>query len=130
MSDLVLVDTDILVDVARGVAQADAFLRESAIDATLGISTITEMELIVGCRDGSELEQLQKFLASYRRVSLTPDIGERALRLMCEYRLSHGLLIPDALIAATALVSGSRLLTKNRKHYQHIPGLGLVPYPR
>lgn len=125
-----LVDTDILVDVARGVREADDFLRGARTDTPVGISTVTEMELIVGCRNASELAQLDEFLSAFDRVKLTPDISDHAVLLMRQYRLSHGLLIPDALIAATAIASRRRLLTKNRKHYQHMPNLDLVPYPR
>jgi hypothetical protein len=43
--------------------------------------------------------------------------------------LSHGLLIPDALIAATALEFNLTLCTKNIRHFQMIPDLELFrPY--
>jgi predicted nucleic acid-binding protein len=129
MADPVLVDTDILVDVARGVRQAGDFLADLAAGSDLAVSTVTEMELIVGCRTKAELAQLRTFLSDYRRVKLTPDISDRAVDLMTQFRLSHGLLIPDALIGATAAVSGHRLLTKNQKHYRQIPDVALVPYP-
>jgi predicted nucleic acid-binding protein len=43
--------------------------------------------------------------------------------------LSHGLLIPDALIAATALDRGLILYTKNARHFDMIPGIKVIrPY--
>jgi predicted nucleic acid-binding protein len=39
------------------------------------------------------------------------------------FSLSHGLQIPDALIAATALEHGLPLNTKNVRHFQMTPGL-------
>jgi hypothetical protein len=48
---------------------------------------------------------------------------------MRRYRLSHGLLLPDALIAATAIEYDVTLYTKNVRHFQMIPGLAVVrPY--
>jgi predicted nucleic acid-binding protein len=48
---------------------------------------------------------------------------------MQRFYLSHGLLIPDALIAATALDYGVTLYTKNVRHFLMIPGLTVVrPY--
>jgi predicted nucleic acid-binding protein len=47
----------------------------------------------------------------------------RAHQLMNSFFLSHGLLIPDALIAATALELGLTLCTKNIRHFQMIEGL-------
>jgi predicted nucleic acid-binding protein len=49
--------------------------------------------------------------------------------LLRQYRLSHGLLIIDALIAATALAHGETLYTKNVRHFRMIPGLREIrPY--
>lgn len=48
---------------------------------------------------------------------------------MDSYFLSHGLLIPDALIAATAVEEGLTLFTRNLRHFQMIPGLtAIAPY--
>jgi predicted nucleic acid-binding protein len=48
---------------------------------------------------------------------------------MQRFYLSHGLLIPDALIAATALDYGITLYTKNVRHFRMISGLTVVrPY--
>jgi predicted nucleic acid-binding protein len=46
-----------------------------------------------------------------------------------QYRLSHGLLIPDALIAATAINFNIPLLTKNQSDYRFIKEVNLLPYP-
>jgi predicted nucleic acid-binding protein len=48
---------------------------------------------------------------------------------MQTYALSHGLQIPDALIAATALALNIPLLSKNQRDYRFISGLSLLPYP-
>ena len=54
---------------------------------------------------------------------------EIAVALLRKYRLSHGLLIADALIAATAISRGLAFATKNRRDYRFINGLKLLPYP-
>jgi predicted nucleic acid-binding protein len=41
---------------------------------------------------------------------------------------SHGLLIPDALIASTALYLNMNLATKNQRDYRFIENLKLLPY--
>jgi predicted nucleic acid-binding protein len=38
-------------------------------------------------------------------------------------------MIADALIAATALVEGLSLVSKNQRHFRFIAGLHLLPYP-
>jgi hypothetical protein len=44
-------------------------------------------------------------------------VGRRAGEYLRRYRKSHSVELGDALIAATAVVSGAMLWTRNRKHY-------------
>ena len=52
---LVIVDTDILIDAMRGDSAAISRLQSLEQQYTLTISTMTQMELIVGCRNKREL---------------------------------------------------------------------------
>jgi predicted nucleic acid-binding protein len=113
MPDTVVVDTDVLIDAARNVSEAVACLEQVEQKASLAISAATEMELIVGCRNKAELRSLEQFLSRFRVLPLNEQISETAVDLLRRYRLSHGLLIADALIAATALSSGIPFVTKN-----------------
>jgi predicted nucleic acid-binding protein len=88
------------------------------------------MELIVGCRDKSELEILENFLSRFRVLALNEQTSNIAVNLMRDFRLSHGLLVADALIAATAISLRLPLLTKNQRDYRFISDLELLPYPR
>ncbi len=87
------------------------------------------MELIVGCRNKTELQNLDKFLRHYELIPINESISKKAVKLVETYRLSHGLLIPDALIAATAIALNIPLLSKNQKDYRFIPQLNLLVYP-
>jgi predicted nucleic acid-binding protein len=124
-----LIDTDILIDAGRSIGDAVSFLQHTEQTGQLLISTITQMELIVGARNKSELRLLEKFLKRFTIVKVNESIADVAVDLVRQYRLSHGLLIPDALIAATAIVASETLATKNRRDYQFIVGLTLSPYP-
>ena len=76
------------------------------------------MELIVGCRNKTELQELDNLLNLFQVVKLTSHISDIAVILLRQYRLSHGLLIPDALIAATTLAQGVAF-TKNQRLSLH-----------
>lgn len=102
MNESLLVDTDILIDVARKEHSAVEYLKLEENRSILQVSLITQMELIIGCRNKSELQALDEFLKRYIVIDVTHDISEKAVALLKTYRLSHGLLIADALIAATA----------------------------
>ena len=87
------------------------------------------MELIVGCRNKEELRELDELLQLFQIVKLTARVSEIAVTLLRRYRLSHGLLIPDALIAATSLAQNLAFITKNQRDYRFIEGLNLINYP-
>ena len=129
VANLLIIDTDILIDVARGDSQAISNLKGHQQTFALAISAVTQMELIVGCRNKIELKELEQLLLLFQILKLTIQISDTAVGLLYEYRLSHGLVIADALIAATTLVQDVPFVTKNQRDYRFIAGLNLLPYP-
>ncbi|MBN3947720.1 MAG: type II toxin-antitoxin system VapC family toxin [Nostoc sp.] len=129
MTNSTIVDTDILIDVARGVIEAVTCLQNLKVSSGLAISIITQMELMVGCRNKVELQTLENFLKQFSIIKIDQAVSDKAVDLLGYYRLSHGLLIPDSLIAATAIVSNYPFITKNQRDYRFIQGLNLLPYP-
>lgn len=129
MDNFIIVDTDILVDVGRKVKEVVGRLDKEEQASVLGISVITQMELIVGCRNKQELNKLHRFLKRFQIVGLNESIGNKSIELLNRYRLSHDLLIADSLIAATALTMNVSLLSKNQRDYRFIDELKLLSYP-
>jgi len=129
MPNLVLIDTDILIDVSRGVGEAVACLNQLGLQQALAMSAITHMELVVGCRNTVELRALTQFLQRFTIFPVNEEISRSAVDLLTRYRLSHGLLIADALIASTALHWQQPFISKNQRDYRFIAGLHLLPYP-
>lgn len=126
---LIVIDTDILIDVGRGDKTAVNCLQFIEQQFQLAVSVVTQMELIVGCRNKVELQDLGEFLQYFQVLKLTEEITDRAVDLLEQYRLSHGLLIADALIAATALEYNEAFITKNQRDYRFITSLKLQQYP-
>ena len=58
MAEFTVVDSDILVDAGRGMNIAFNFLDQLEQDSILAISAVTQMELIVGCRNKTELQKM------------------------------------------------------------------------
>lgn len=117
-----LVDTDVLIWHLRGLPRATQRLDRLP---RLTISAITWLELLHGMRSRAELQAVQKSLAlrNTEQLPVTPAITIRAVSLMENLSLSHGLGMGDALIAATALEHSLPLLTANVKHFGPIEGL-------
>lgn len=129
MPNPTLIDTDILIDAGRGISDAVGCLNHLQSVSALATSAISEMELIVGCRSNAETLTIANFLKPFQVVKVNELISDKAVELLKTYRLSHGLLIADALIAATALTLNWDFITKNQRDYRFIAGLSLLPSP-
>ena len=117
-----IIDTDILIDAMHGLPNAITFLDEQR-NPGIQISIISAMELIAGCRNKAEITELQKFLQKIILLPITPTASEIAYQLVTSFYHSHGLHLPDALIAATALEYDLTLYTRNTRHFRPIPRL-------
>jgi predicted nucleic acid-binding protein len=124
-----LIDTDILVDAGREVNAAVDILAKLQIDTKLSISVVTQMELLVGCRNKAEMNKLDRFLKRFQVIRVDERISAKAVEHLRDYRLSHGLLIADSFIAATAILHNLPFISKNQSDYRFITGLNLLPYP-
>ena len=124
------VDTDILIDFYRKQQPAIDFLDHYySMNETLAISSITQMELYIGCRNKRELTETVKFLKQYKMVHFSGSVSRKTVELIREYNLSHGLLIADAIIAATVLTSEGELFSKNANDFMFIEDLNVTkPY--
>ena len=129
MTSSTIVDTDIIIDVGRGIPEAVNCLQRLQSSSRLAISVVTQMELIVGCTNKSELRTLEKFLQQFDVIRIDQPISDKAVDLLRLYRLSHGLLIADGLIAGTAIIWNYPFITKNQRDYRFIQNLNVLPYP-
>ena len=117
-----LIDTDVMIDVSRGNA-SDASYLDSLSDPA--ISIITAQELIVGARDKRDLASIDSLVSTYPVIHMDTAIGQLAYDLLKRYAKSDGLRTFDSLIAATAIMRGFELVSRNRKHFAMIDGLQL-----
>ena len=124
MSDHLL-DTCVLIDYLRDDEAAVQLIRRLARSPSVSVVTIAE--LYAGIRDDREREGIEALLAllDVREVDL--EIARLAGGYCLKYRRSHGVAMPDALIAATARVHGARLVTRNSRHFPMLDDV-LVPY--
>ncbi len=130
LAKAVLLDTTVLIDLFRGKEKAADFIeQECNTKRLLAISIVSTMELIVGCRNKIEVDKSQQLIAEFSVVQILPTISAQAYNLLVNYSKSHGLLIPDALIAATAMIYDMELATDNLRDFLILPGLhGYKPY--
>jgi predicted nucleic acid-binding protein len=125
----IIVDSDILILVSRNDPSAILYLDTLEKTRGVAVSAVSAFELIIGSLNKTDQAAITKFLARFEHIHIGEDTSEAALTLLERYRLSHGLLMADALIAATALVNDLEIVTRNTKDFRFINGLRLVEYP-
>ena len=123
-----LLDADIMVDLARGYPPATAWLNGLG-PASFGVPGLVAMELIQGCRNLIDQRRLEKQLQRYALYWPKLADCQRGYQDFASYRLSHGLGLVDASIGATAVGLGETLATFNVKHFAVIARLTMFqPY--
>jgi predicted nucleic acid-binding protein len=108
-----LVDTDVCIDHLEGAA------RLPSRRGRLAYSVVTRAELLAGPED--QHDQIRRLLAPLRELAVDRRVAEQAAAV----RRVSGLRMPDALVAATALVHGLTLHTRNRQDFRRVDGLRL-----
>jgi predicted nucleic acid-binding protein len=127
----IICDTDVLIDYfdknKNRNTSATALLENSIELDNIIISSITKMELLSGATNKLDLNVINKKLSRFSIVLINERINLTAINLMQDFKLSHGLAIPDSLIAATAIETKLKLFTYNRKDFRFISDLTLYP---
>ena len=121
----IVCDTDVMIDYwdisSKRHIQTKTILEEKIGLDNIYLSAITKMELLMGARNKSEETTISKRL----KVLLDNAITIEALHLFENYRLSHGIAIPDCLIASTTKVLDAELFTYKIKDFKFISKLKL-----
>ena len=113
--NMLLADTDILIDFLRGNEKAIQLVSENS--ENIIISPITITELYAGARSEKERNDLDSFLSLFQVIPIGNGIAKAAGLLKREYLKSHNLGIADCLIAASAIDSNAKLKTLNVRHF-------------
>jgi hypothetical protein len=127
---MVLLDTDIMIDILRGYPPALNFL-DTLEESEILLPGFVVMELIQGCKNKTEQKKLEKELLQYKKVWPSSKTCDEALIVFSQCHLSHSLGLLDALIGQMAVVLNLPLQTFNQKHYSAIPDLKTIrPYKK
>jgi tRNA(fMet)-specific endonuclease VapC len=121
---MILCDTNILIEFYKNNPIIVNELRQIGLER-LAISVVTQSELYYGAINKVELLKIQRHLNLLHNFPIDNQVSIQFIQLMERYALSHKLTIPDALIAATALVNNVDLYTLNVKDFRFIEGVNL-----
>ena len=116
-------DTNTIICYLKDDPEVVSALREIFLqDTPLYISAVTEIELFgFPTLNDQEAEQIEALL---RTVAIIP-VDSRIARTAGLIRRTYRVNIADSVIAATALFTGTTLLTRNTRDFRKIPNLSL-----
>lgn len=125
-----ILDTCFLIDLQRefGRAKPERASRFLAANASLvfSISVISVTEFLEGFADPSDGERL---LRAYIRHDVDSSVASQAAVIRRQLRQDGNLIGDfDILIAATAIVTGLPLVTRNKAEFERIEDLKIVTY--
>ena len=118
----VLVDTNIFI----GIFSGNKDLKEAVEALEAAVCTVVYLELIQGSKDKREVRIVENYLSRFKMLHFTENVSKRAIELTRTYSKSHGLLLADAVIAATCLEARCALLTFNMRDFKFIKGINLA----
>ena len=126
---MLLLDSDILVDIQRGYQPAvDWFSQLHELPSVPGYVV---MEMIQDAENKLQVRRAVKLTQPLPVVWPSAADCDRALSDFEAFHLSHNLGLLDSLIGACALGRSATLCTYNVKHYRVIKSLKTEqPYPR
>lgn len=113
-----LLDTTVIIEHLRGNEKVNYYLEEMGVKGDIaGCCCINIAEVYAGMKE-KEREKTDKFIESIYYFEVTKEIAKLAGKLKQKYaEKGKTLSIADVIIAATAIVYGLTLITKNVKHY-------------
>ena len=120
-----LLDTNVLIDAFAGrpdSVRAITSARTAGLE-WIGYSAITRLEVLgfPGLNAADEMG-LGNLLVQFGEAPIDDAVIERAI----EIRRSVRIKIPDALVAATALIYEANLLTRNTGDFKNVPDLSVL----
>ena len=119
-----LIDTDVLIHALSGNAQASILSRiDDAIANQARYSVVTRMELLGwNGHTADSRRETELLLTQLMEIPLTPAI----VALVIDIRSTITIKLPDAIIAASALVENLPLMTCNTGDFKRIAGLVVI----
>lgn len=121
-----LVDSNVIIDyVSNRIPEKSAKQLDIYFNSNFSVSIVSKIEVLGFNTQEYELEQLESFI----QLSSIVYIDEAVAVKTIEIRRMKRIKLPDAIIAATALVQNCILLSHNTTDFNKIEGLQVLdPY--
>ena len=97
---------------------------DDIINAVPNISIITQIELLCWQTDDATMQKVGDFISESNVLPIESDVISNCVNI----RKHKKMKTPDAIIAATAIANGYKLLTNNKVDFTNIKGLKIITF--
>ena len=124
---MIVADSDVLIDALRGQEPSRRRIELELRSGQLATTCVNAFKLLSGGRRERERKAVDQLLGA---LVIFP-FDEAAARVAAEIRLALeakglGIGMADYLIAGVCLARSATLLTRNRAHFERVPGITLA----
>ena len=126
MEQLYLADSNTIIDyVGNKMPEKALLVLDNYFDDNLTISIISKIEVLGFNGNADELNRLADFIALANIIFVDDAVADKTIDLLKAYKIK----LPDAIIAATAIVYNLTIITRNISDFNNISGLPVInPY--
>jgi len=118
-----IIDSNAVVDyLGKKLPLEGMLFMDTVIDATPNISVVTRIEVL----GFNAPEEYYRLLADFMDDAIIFDLSEDIIKQSILLRKRHKIKLPDVIIAATAIVNGMQLISRNIKDFAAIESLKTV----
>ncbi len=114
-------DSNVIIDALNGYSEAAEEIRNATNRST---SIVCWIEVLVGCPTAEAERVARNLLGRFEVFPVSPSIAEEAVAI----RRASRLKLPDAIVLATARLTGVQLSTRNTKDFSEADPTIRVPY--
>jgi predicted nucleic acid-binding protein len=123
---LIVADTDVLIDALRGRAPSAQRIELELEVGGLATTAVSAFELRSGAPSAEASGAIETLLAAMTILPFGARAAERAASVRRELESAGNPVgMADYMIAGTCLAHSAILLTRNRRHFERVPGLAL-----
>jgi len=114
-----LLDTNTLIYLSKRKIHLDQLIQDAA---SVSVSIISYMEALgYSFKEQNEKSLIEKLISNMETIYISKEIADRVILIRQERKIK----LPDAIIAATAIIGNYTLCTNNSDDFKNIAGLEL-----
>lgn len=118
-----LIDTNVVIDYLGKILPAAGMdFMDGVIDAGPNVSVVTKIEMLGFNAPPEHYQLLSNFIKDATVIDLTNNIVDSTIDIRKKYKTK----LPDAIIAATALVHNMILITRNISDFRYVKSLPVI----